>query len=135
MLWVIGGGFFMSETSAAPGHVRIDNRVITLYGARIGPDGLAVYAVLGLHAGAKTRQCYPSTRTISGLLNLSRPTVLKAICKLEEVGLIKVERRRGKGGKREVNLYTLLPVGGGQRSPATTLTTVVRSFTTCGKRH
>lgn len=102
------------ETPAAPGHIRIDNRIITDYAASIGAHALAVYLVLAFHAGARTRQCYPSTRTISRLLKLSRPTVLKAICKLEEEGLIKVERRRTKNGCRAVNVYTLLPVGGGQ---------------------
>jgi DNA-binding MarR family transcriptional regulator len=103
----------MSETSA-PGFTRIDNRIITLYGHRIGPNALAVYVALGYHANNQTRQCYPSTRTLAALLHLGRPTVLKALRTLEDVGLISVERSRTAEGERRVNVYTLLPIGGGQ---------------------
>ena len=103
----------MSETSAT-GFVWLHKRIITYYARRYGPDVVMVYLVLKLHENQNTRECFPSLRTICQLSKLSRPTVLKAIRTLEEVGLIEVERRCTKNGRRQVNHYTLLPVGEGQ---------------------
>jgi hypothetical protein len=103
----------MSETFSS-GFVRIDIRFVKHHAPRIGAPAVTVYLVLAAHADAKTRQCFPSLRTISRLSKLSRPTVLKAIGILEEERLIKVERGYRARGDREVNRYTLLPIGGGQ---------------------
>lgn len=101
----------MAVTSSAPGHTRIDNRIPDFFARRVGAIAVAVYLVLCRFADAVTRQCHPSIRRIAEMLGLSRPTVLKAIGKLEEEGLVKVERGPVKQGKRLVNVYTLLPVG------------------------
>ena len=99
----------MSETSAH-GFTRIDNRFFTLFAPRLGAINVAVYCEVCRHADSVTGRCYPSTRTLAKNLAISQPTVLKAIVALEAAGLIKVERRRTKNGKREVNVYTLLPI-------------------------
>jgi hypothetical protein len=95
------------------GFTIIDNRIITDFCPQIGIAGLALYAVLSKYADNVTRQCYPSIRTLSRQLGISRPTVHKVTAVLEEVGLVRVERGHATRGKRPVNIYTLLPIPDG----------------------
>ena len=53
--------------------------------------------------------CYPSIDTIQNKTSLSRPTVIKIISKLEELGkIIKVQRAKKNGG-RYSSLYLVFP--------------------------
>ena len=95
------------------GFTLVDNRLVDGYLPSAGAMPFAVLVVLRRHAD-KTGRCHPSIRRIAKIVHSSQPTVLKAIAALEKDGYIKVERKRTKGGKREVNVYTLLPLGGAQ---------------------
>ena len=97
---------------------RIDNAVIEEYGPKIGAYGLAVYNVLAMYAGRKD-SAFPSLRTIEKDLGISRPTIVKAIDTLIEVGLITKERRRNERGDHTSNVYTLVPVRGKRDLPRT----------------
>jgi DNA-binding MarR family transcriptional regulator len=108
----------MSDTQPAAGFTRIDNRMVDYYLQLVGVAPFAVLVVLLRHADIKTGRCYPSIRRIARTTGLSQPTVLKAIAILEKEGLIKVERKFTKGGEREVNVYTLLSLGGAQAALA-----------------
>ncbi len=56
----------------------------------------AVYALLVSYAGQKN-SCYPGFDTMAEKLDISRPTVIKAIKGLEDKELVRVERENGKG--------------------------------------
>ena len=56
----------------------------------------------------KDRNCFPSIRTISKELGMSRSSVIRAIADLKKAGLVKTEQRfRANGGKSSL-LFTLL---------------------------
>lgn len=75
-----------------PGHFWADNEVYDHFGKRIGPMGLAVY--MGLCRYAKAGVSFPSIPRLAADLGIkSEQTVRKALAKLEEVELIRVERR------------------------------------------
>ena len=59
---------------------------------------LAVYSFLRRCENRKTRQCWPSVKTIGKAVNMSGNTVRKYICQLEERGLINL-------------LFTVSPIG------------------------
>lgn len=89
------GGFFWA-----------DNEIIDKYGAELGPFGIAVYMALSRHANRN--RCFPSFGGIAKRIGASRPTVVKAIKKLEELGLISVERgRQTESGDWDSNVYIL----------------------------
>ena len=75
---------------------------------------IAVYAYLMFRENRKTYQCYPSYRTISEAVGMSRNTVKKYVDALVEKQLIYVEPTKVKtrdGGLRNGNLlYTIRPL-------------------------
>jgi len=87
-----------------------DNELIDKYGKIIGPYGIAVY--MGLARYANNNKCWPSLKTIAKNIGTSRPTVKKAIDKLQATGLITVLRRRTSEGDSDTNLYTLEKIKG-----------------------
>lgn len=104
------------EDRRGHGFYIIDNAVIEEYGPQIGAYGLAVYNVLAMYAGRKG-SAFPSLRAIERMLGISRPTVIKAIDTLVEVGLITRSARRTGQGDRTSNIYTLVLVGGKEGLP------------------
>jgi hypothetical protein len=87
----------------------IDNDIIDVHAKTIGAIGVAVYAVLARYANRKTGECWPSIGKIGKLLDLARNTVKDALRKLEDVGLIMMQRlRRAPEGHPTSHLYTLL---------------------------
>ena len=74
---------------------------------------LAVYSFLRRCEGRKTRQCWPSIKTIGKAVNMSENTVRKYIRQLEERGIITTEPTEvtiKAGEKRNGNLrFTLRP--------------------------
>lgn len=86
------------------GWYSVDNQFLRGgWGKLVGPYGIAVYDAIALHADADTQSAYPSHELIADLTGMSRPTVIKAIEKLEEFKIIGIERRRNKP-----HLYYLL---------------------------
>lgn len=85
---------------------------IFLWGLTTGE--LAVYSFLRRCEDRKTRQCWPSIKTIGKAVNMSENTVRKYIRQLEERGIITAEPTEGitkVGGKRNGNLrFTLRPI-------------------------
>jgi hypothetical protein len=78
--------------------------------ARHRAHALAVYVALKRHAG-ETKSCYPGVPRICQLTGLSRPTVAKALRRLESVGVVSVDRnRKTSQGDADTNLYYLPPV-------------------------
>ena len=87
----------------------------------VGAMALAVYGALLLYEG-RDNNCFPSIDTIGEILGeqsldpneprvaVSRPTIRRAIQRLEDFGLLTVTRRKGPDGKHTSNLYHLLPV-------------------------
>lgn len=85
---------------------------IFLWGLTAGE--LAVYSFLRRCEGRKTRQCWPSIKTIGKAVNMSENTVRKYIRQLEERGIITTEPTEvtiKAGEKRNGNLrFTLRPI-------------------------
>ncbi|MBM3282955.1 winged helix-turn-helix transcriptional regulator [Candidatus Gottesmanbacteria bacterium] len=82
----------------------IHKTVIQRYMPLIGATGVIVYSFLASLANSK-QACYPSQKYIADNLGYSRATVNKAIKRLEENRLIKIERR-----SRYHCVYSLLKV-------------------------
>lgn len=57
------------------------------------------------HADYNTCECFPALRTIAGISGFSKPTVIDALRRLEEVGVITFLPT--KGGAGNSNTYTL----------------------------
>ena len=78
------------------------------------PGEFTVYSYLMQCEDRKTHQCYPSYRTISENVHLSKNTVRKHICSLVEKRLITVEHTTivtKSGQKRNGTLlYTIRPI-------------------------
>ena len=93
-----------------PGFWITDNEIIEVYGAMIGPYGLAVYGALAMHAGQRGT-CDPSIAAIAREIGASPRKVRSTIGELAAAGVISVEHRpTGKGKNHEPNAYALLPV-------------------------
>ena len=68
---------------------------------------VTVYMYLSNRAN-KENTCFPSVKTISQDLHISRSTVFRALSELENAGIIeRIERYRNSGG-RSSTLYKLL---------------------------
>jgi hypothetical protein len=99
--------------SRQPGHFWADNEIVDDYLPIIGAYGFAVYMLLCKYADAKTGQCDPSVGGMAKRLQISPPTVKKALTTLEECGLISIKYRPRANKDRKVNdtnIYTLLAV-------------------------
>lgn len=74
-----------------PGYLRVYNDLYDRYGAQLGPYGLAVYVALCRYANHDS-ECWPSHTTIAKGTGMSRRQVIREVNKLEELGVIAVER-------------------------------------------
>ena len=92
-----------------PGRFIVDDAVVDILGDHIGAYGLAVYMALARYAD-RHGDCYPSLRTLSRKLSVSRPTVVKTLKKLEACGLISITPRATARGDFTSNMYALLPI-------------------------
>jgi DNA-binding Lrp family transcriptional regulator len=82
----------------------ISRKVLEGFASKIGAIGLALYSAYASYAGNKG-VAFPSQRTLAGRLGISVKTIIKYNKKLQENGLIKIEKRKGRS-----NLITLLKV-------------------------
>lgn len=95
------------------GWLWIDNSVLERYGAELGPYGIAVYVTLAYRANGHTQKCWPGRADIARLIGISAKQVSREVAKLEQLGLIGVERRWKPGDQdQDTNVYTLLSVSG-----------------------
>lgn len=88
-------------TSRDDKYAQVPNILIESYGSKIGPLGIAVYAVLRKFADYETGDCYPKLSTIGSTLGISRNTVLKAIKLLSDNGIIEVASGQESGTRNE----------------------------------
>lgn len=88
----------------------MDNLIIDEYGEILGASAIAVYAVLCRHSDNSTQSSFPSLETIARKAGLkSRMSSAKAIKKLEEYGIVSVQRGTDPfNGQKLNNIYTLV---------------------------
>lgn len=87
-------------------YFRIPNDI---FGSGIEKRAFIVYCYLSRCSDMKTRQCYPSLKTIAKACNLSVTTVRRALTDLENGGWIDIAQRFTDNGQ-ESNLYTVLNI-------------------------
>lgn len=80
-----------------------------IFGSGIEKRAFVVYCYLSRCSDMKTRQCYPSLKTIAKACNLSVTTVRRALTDLENGGWIDITQRFTDNGQ-ESNLYTVLNI-------------------------
>ena len=80
-----------------------------IFGSGIEKRAFVVYCYLSRCSDMKTRQCYPSLKTIAKACNLSVTTVRRALTDLETGGWIDIAQRFTDNGQ-ESNLYTVLNI-------------------------
>lgn len=104
----------------------IENEVLDM---GLGITALAVYNVLMRFAfdGLGGKVAFPSLDKLGAILAespddpngtptpVSRPTLIKALKKLEQAGLISITKRKSADGKQASNLYRLLDIPKGRR--------------------
>ena len=73
----------------------IEDAFLKRFGKLIGPNGIAVYSVLCMHANKKTHESWPSRETISELTGLSVRAISASLKKLSACGLITIEATKG----------------------------------------
>ena len=69
-------------------------------------DGFAVLAALATFADEQG-VCWPSQSTLAAKLKRSRPTINRILQRLDDIGLVGIEHRRGRDGSRLSCLYRL----------------------------
>ena len=69
-------------------------------------DGFAVLAALATFAD-ESGVCWPSQSTLAAKLKRSRPTINRILQRLDDIGLVSIEHRRGRDGSRLSCLYRL----------------------------
>lgn len=74
----------------------IDRDVLYRYGRSIRASGLAVYNVLASYTNAKTQACFPTHKTIGRIAGMSKRTVSHKMGQLERLGLIRIEKQKGR---------------------------------------
>jgi DNA-binding transcriptional regulator YhcF (GntR family) len=82
----------------------VSRKVLEGFASKIGVIGFALYSAYASYAGNKG-VAFPSQKTLARMLKLSVKTIIKYNKKLQESGLIKIEKRKGRS-----NLITLLKV-------------------------
>ena len=100
----------------------VSRKVLEDYAPKIGVIGLALYSAYASFAREKG-MAFPSQETIAEILKISVPTLIKYNKVLEENGLIRIEKRKGR-----TNLIYLLKLF--KRGSKTTLVEVVKGFKT-----
>jgi DNA-binding Lrp family transcriptional regulator len=84
----------------------ISRKVLEGFASKIGAIGFALYSAYASYAGNKG-VAFPSQRTLARMLGISIKTIIKYNKKLQENGLIRIEKRKGRS-----NLITLLKIEG-----------------------
>lgn len=89
----------------------LDTGIIDTWGKRLGPHGVAVYAVLARFAGVSSQTL--SQQAIADTLGISRRQVGRSIDVMVEAGFVAItEIPAGNGYSYKRFAYTLLPVWG-----------------------
>lgn len=99
----------LTDESEMP-FMMIDVRVSRPWGHTLGAFAIATYVTLKGYVNHKTSVAFPGLDCIAYDIDVTRPTVIKAIRKLELHGFIKVTRSKGGRGSKSHNSYVLLPI-------------------------
>ena len=83
---------------------RVDSMIVDKF--QLSPYEGWLYSVILRHANHKTGACFPSHKRLQELTGMKKGAVIKYIDRLEQRGLIFVERNQD-----EVNRYHILPLG------------------------
>lgn len=86
----------------------LDNEYLNGYARFLGSSCTVVYLSLCRHSDNQTQTCFPSMKLIAEENGISRDTVMRAVKKLEEWNIIKVEKSKKEDGTQANNQYTLL---------------------------
>jgi predicted transcriptional regulator len=86
----------------------LDNQYLNGYAKHLGMSCTVVYLSLCRFANNSTQQCFPSMETIAEQNGVHRSTVMRAIKKLEEWNIIRVDKSKKPDGTQANNVYTLL---------------------------
>lgn len=78
-------------------------------------DGFAILAALATFAD-EHGVCWPSQSTLAAKLKRSRPTINRILQRLDDIGLVRIEHRRGRDGSRLSCLYRLRVEQDGDRA-------------------
>ena len=74
----------------------IDKKILHQYGRRLRPSGIAAYNALASFVNSETQSCFPTQKTMAELIGVSRRTVIRKIKLLKKLGLIRVEKKKGR---------------------------------------
>ena len=83
----------------------VHKKILELYAPKIGSVGIAAYNALCYFANNKSQKAFPSQENLALKAGCSRISVIRAIKRLKENKLIKIEYNKGK-----VNIYKLLKI-------------------------
>lgn len=75
-----------------PGYLKVYNDLFDKFGPTLGPYGLAAYMALCRHADNESSECFPSYGTVARETGMSRRKAIYEIQKMEQLGIIAVER-------------------------------------------
>ena len=100
----------------------INKKVLQLFSRRLKSSGLAVYNVLASFVNFKNQTCFPSQRVIADMIGMSKRTVIRRIRELRELGLLAVEKRRGRCVYRLLRPKVTKETQGGDKRDTTKVT-------------
>ena len=81
----------------------LDKAALKLVSLKAGNRGVSVYSWLCYYANIRGQDCFPSMKTLARHCNVSSRTVMRTIKRLESIGIVAIDRTKGKG-----NVYHLL---------------------------
>ena len=70
--------------------------ILSKYIRKLGASGFLVYSTLAFFADSRTQSCFPTQKILAKLTGLSRRTIIRKLNLLEELGLIRKEKRKGR---------------------------------------
>lgn len=85
----------------------LDNEYLNGYAKHLGIACTVVYLSLCRHSNNKTQTCYPSMKLIAEENGISTRTVVRATAKLQEWGIIDIQKEKKSDGTQANNVYTL----------------------------
>lgn len=100
----------------------INKKVLQLYSRRLKASGIAVYNVLASYVNSRNQGCFPTQKVIAELIGMSKRTVIRRIRQLQELGLLNIEKRRGRNFYRLLRPYVTNKTQRGDKRDTTEVT-------------
>lgn len=86
----------------------LDSEYLKKHAKHLGVYCTVVYLSLCKYADNETQSCFPSMKLISEENGINIRTVVRCTKKLEEFGIVSINRAKKQDGTQENNVYTLL---------------------------